>query len=60
MIIIYYYFINSINQRIFSEEDNDFIKKSYTASNEADLKSGQVMVFLGFEGTLFYILSYKL
>ena len=52
----YYYFNNSITQRIFSEEDNDFIKNSYTASNEEDLKNGQVMAFLGFEGTLFYIL----
>ena len=56
MILIYYYFNNSITQRIFSEEDNDFIRESYTTSNEADLKSGQVMAFLGFEGTLFYIL----
>ena len=49
-----------MTKRIFSEEDNDFIKESFTTSNEADLKSGQVMAFLGFEGTLFYILSYKL
>ena len=37
-----------MTQRIFSEEDNDFVKNSYPTTNEAGLN---VMAFLGFQGT---------
>ena len=37
-----------MTQRIFSEEDNDFVKNSYPTTDEAD---PNVMAFLGFEGT---------
>ena len=45
---ISWHFNNTMTQRIFSEEDNDFVKNSYPTTNEAGLN---VMAFLGFQGT---------